>query len=120
MAYAYLLHDRRTPLLPAAMEATRKIFLSAPEEIQCQYEPHNILEGINPPPMEDPQLVIDAIIEAVLDASPPMNYFPGKQATFMRHVPVLRSSAADFLFSAQRNGSVPKPTKAALSEFRND
>jgi len=102
------------------METTRQIFLSAPEEVQKQYEPHNILEGTTPPPMEDPQLVVDGIISAVFDYAPPLNIYPGKQATVMRNIPTLRSSALDFLFGSHRKNTVPVPTKAALAEFRND
>ena len=35
--------------------------------------------------LQDPQLVIDEIINAVLDNHPPMWYFPGKAAQFMRY-----------------------------------
>lgn len=102
------------------MEATRQIFLEAPADIQRQYDPHNILEGINPPPMEDPQLVVDSIIEAVWDQSPPLNYYPGKQAMVMQNTPVLRSSTTDCLFASHRKNTCPAPTKTALAECRND
>lgn len=105
-----------TPILPTAMEGSKKVFLSAPAEIREQYDEKTLLD-VKMPNTEDPQVVIDDIIDLMADQYPPFNTYPGKAAKIMRHVKSLGSAAAEFVFY-NRAASTPQPTAAALEKFK--
>ena len=72
----------------AIASKSMKIFDSLPENIKSQYQdPRPVLESTEKDlgdQMEDPKLVVDAVVDAVTDLRPAMWYFPGRGAYFIR------------------------------------
>lgn len=77
----------KTPILISGPEAAKKCYLNSPEDIQKQYDIDAIQASSTfvDTVKENPQLVIDAIIDGVLDNSPPLWFFPGYQSMIARY-----------------------------------
>mmetsp|Transcript_19309 Transcript_19309/g.27748 ORF Transcript_19309/g.27748 Transcript_19309/m.27748 type:complete len:341 (-) Transcript_19309:66-1088(-) len=109
----------RTPIVIGGPDMTKSEFARVPPELRAQYddnlfEPSKLLHNM----LEDPQIVVDAIVDALTDSYPPMWYFPGYQSQFFfRHFTNNTSSLLDALMYVFPHIE-PQPKKSVVEKMQ--
>jgi len=111
-----------TPILAAGTSAMERGFLAGPKEVQEQYDlaqvqaSNHLIDSVK----ENPQLVIDEILDAMTDAAPCMWYFPGVQSLFMRCCVNFNGASSDILNGWVALPAPPVPKPEAVKKHRAD
>lgn len=100
----------KTPIVTGGPDLSKAEWAKAADSVKEHYAYEDMPEPANLDNfLEDPQLVVDAIVDGLTDSCPPMWYFPGIQAGFFfRHMTASTTGMMDLLSMVVKVGPQPK------------
>jgi len=109
----------RTPIINNSIDQAITIFRNAPLEVRGQYSEKVLTQNgqLVKNAAEDPQVVVNEILQLLTDSSPSLHSHTGWQSFFMRFVRLLPESVLERIMITFSPVDVG-PTKAALEIFQ--